>query len=151
MEKSLSCKQQDNVMLQIMKEDLALKRKSMTTDESNKSADANAMMKIADSMQMLSRAIMTGFNHLVAVNKSNQQPFPQQYQVQRNCNQFQPCNMDGGSFSYPESSYSGTSSASMVVKQAHGFRSISPYSDARLNGQFSRRYELALFEQYDML
>ena len=82
LEKSLSSKQRDNVMLQIMKEDLALKKKSMTADESNKSADANAMIKIADSMQMLSRAIMTGFNHLVAVNQSNQQPFPQQYPVQ---------------------------------------------------------------------
>ena len=91
LEKSLSCKQRDNVMLQIMKEDLALKKKSMTTDESNKSADANAMVKIADSMQMLSHAIMTGFNHLVAVNQSNQQPFPQQpfpqqYQVLTNSN-----------------------------------------------------------------
>ena len=37
-----------NVMLQIMKEDLALKKKSMAVDESNKSADANAMIKIAD-------------------------------------------------------------------------------------------------------
>ena len=55
----------------------------MTADESNKSADANAMIKIADSMQMLSHAIMTGFNHLVAVNQSNQQPFPQQYPVTR--------------------------------------------------------------------
>ena len=58
-------------MLQIMKEDLALKKKSMTTDESNKSADANAMVKIADSMQMLSHAIMTGFNHKGIVTNSN--------------------------------------------------------------------------------
>ena len=64
LEKSLSSKQRDNVMLQLMKEDLALKKKSMAAEESVKNADANTMMKIADSMQMLSQAIMTGFNHL---------------------------------------------------------------------------------------
>ena len=52
LEKSLSSKQRD-VMLQIMKEDLALKKKSMTADESNKSAAANAMIKIADSTQIM--------------------------------------------------------------------------------------------------
>ena len=128
-------------MLQIMKEDLALKKKSMATDESNKSADANAMVKIVDSMQMLSHAIMTVFNHLVAVNQSNQQQFPQQpflqhSKVQGNCNQFQPCNMNGGSFSYPQSSYSGASSASTVVNPAHGFGSISPYSDTSSTNSF---------------
>ena len=40
-------------MLQIMKEDLAFKKKSMTADESNKSAAANAMIKIADSAQIM--------------------------------------------------------------------------------------------------
>ena len=115
MEKSLSCKQPDNVILQIMKEDLALKKKSIAVDETNKSADTNTMIKIADSMQMLSHAIMTGFNHLVAVNQSNQQPFPQQYPVQGNFNQVLPCNVNPGGFSYPQSGYGSGPSTSTVV------------------------------------
>ena len=46
----------------------------MSVEESSKNVDSTALMKIADSMQLLSQAIMTGFNHLA---QSSQQQFLQ--------------------------------------------------------------------------
>ena len=111
-------KTRDNDILQIMQEDVALK-KSMTADESNTNADAKAMTKIPDSTQMLSHAIMAGFNYLVEDNQSNKQPFPQQYPVQGNFNQALPFNINAG-FSYGQSSYGGGPLTSTILSPVHG-------------------------------
>ena len=92
-------------MLQLMKEDLALKKKNMSVEESSKNADSNALMKIADSMQMLSEAIMTGFNHLATVNQQSQQQFPQQYPIPGNINHGLPHQRNGANLSYLQPSY----------------------------------------------
>ncbi len=112
-------------MLQLMK-DLALKKKSMEAEESVKNADANAMMKIADSMQMLSQAIMTGFNHL-ATDVSSRQPFPQHYPMNYpgNFSQGLPCHGNAANLSNPQTSYNVFTS----VDPVYGFRSVSPYSN----------------------
>lgn len=119
-------------MLQCMKEDLARKKKSMTGEESSKSADTNAMMKIANSMEMLSHAIMThGFNQLPTANPASHQQFLQQYPMPGNFTQVLPCQGNTANFSYPQTRYSGFPPAS-VVDSGYGFqsRSVSPFSDA---------------------
>ena len=95
LEKNLSAKQRDSAMIQVMRDDLALKKKSISVEESSKNADSNALIKIADSMQMLSQAIMTGFNHLASLNQQSQQQFPQQYPVPGNINHVLPCQQNG--------------------------------------------------------
>ena len=60
LEKNLSGKQRDTAMLQLMKEDVSIKKRYMSVEKSSKNADSSALMKIADSMQMLSKAIIMG-------------------------------------------------------------------------------------------
>lgn len=60
LEKQLSGKQKDGLMLQVMREDVELKKKLLVQSEQPSKAD-DALMEIADSMHTLSQAILTGF------------------------------------------------------------------------------------------
>ena len=70
LEKQLSGKQKDGLMLQVMREDVELKKKLLVQSEQPSKAD-DALMKIADSMHTLSQAILTGFQHLQAQSLFN--------------------------------------------------------------------------------
>lgn len=71
LEKQLSGKQKDGLMLQVMREDVELKKKLLVQSEQPSKAD-DALMKIADSMHTLSQAILTGFQHLQAQSLQHQ-------------------------------------------------------------------------------
>ena len=71
LEKQLSGKQKDALMLQVVREDVKLKRKLLVRSEQPSKAD-DALMKIADSMHTLSQAILTGFQHLQAQSLQHQ-------------------------------------------------------------------------------
>jgi len=71
LEKQLSGKQKDGLMLQLMREDVELKRNLLAQSEQPSKAD-QALMKIADSMHTLSHAIPTGCQHLQAQSLQHQ-------------------------------------------------------------------------------
>ena len=70
LKKQLSGKQKDGLMLQVMREDVELKKKLLAQSEQPLKSDA--LMKIADSMHTLSQAILTGFQHLQAQSLQHQ-------------------------------------------------------------------------------
>lgn len=55
LDKKLSTRQKDCMMLETMREDVKLKRKILAQDMSNTSSADQALSKVADSMQILSR------------------------------------------------------------------------------------------------
>lgn len=63
LERQLSGRQKEGLMLQVMREDVQLKRQLLAQDES-KDKSNDALMMIADSMKMLSQAIMAGFQQM---------------------------------------------------------------------------------------
>ena len=58
-------------MLQVMREDVELKKKLLVQSEQSSKAE-DALMKIADSMHTLSQVTLTAFQHLQAQSLQNQ-------------------------------------------------------------------------------
>ena len=73
LEKKLSTRQKECMMLETMRGDMELKKKILAQDTSNTSSADQALSKIADSMQILSQAILTGFQQLNSLQGSNYQ------------------------------------------------------------------------------
>lgn len=118
----------------IMIEDLAIKKKYISVEESRTNADSNALMKIADSMQMLSHAFMTGFNHLASVNQQGQQQILQQYSTPGTVDYVLSHQRNVGNSSYPQPSYNAFYSGPVpLVNPGYGLQSVSPYNDTTTN------------------
>ena len=73
LEKKLSTRQKESLMLETMREDVELKKKLLADDTSKTSTADQALNKIADSMQILSQAIFTGFQQLSSLQPTGNQ------------------------------------------------------------------------------
>ena len=73
LEKKLSTRQKESLMLETMREDVELKKKLLAQDTSKTSTADEALNKIADSMRILSQAILTGFQQLNSLQTTGNQ------------------------------------------------------------------------------
>lgn len=121
LEKQLSGKQKDDLMLQVMREDVELKKKLLVQNEQPTKAD-DALMKIADSMHTLSQAILTGFQHLQAQTLQHQ---PVARQIQEPV-VFQDQFL-GGRYGYQMNQVPGTSGRRQFAPPSFSGR-VSPYN-----------------------
>ena len=121
LEKQLSGKQKDGLMLRVMREDVELKMKLLVQSEPPSKADGT-LIKIADSMHALSQAILTGFQHL-QVHSLQHQPVARGTQEQTVVqDQFL-----GGRYGYQTNKVPGTSGKRPFTPPSFSGRA-SPYS-----------------------